>query len=51
VPYRLLFPAIPLHPCIGVYTVDGKAAGIYGRLSVRPVVDCTAFDTAVLVAD
>jgi hypothetical protein len=46
---RLPTPLGPLHPCIGVYTVNGKAAGIYGRLAVQPVVDCRAFDTAVLI--
>ena len=39
----------PLYPCIGVYTVDGRTAGAYGRLATKPVVDATALDTAVLL--
>ena len=37
-----------MFPCLGVYTVDGRAAGIYGRLSSRPLVDYAAVDVAVL---
>jgi TctA family transporter len=29
VPYRLLFPAIFVFCCIGVYTVDGKIFDVY----------------------
>lgn len=39
----------PLHACLGVYTVDARAAGIYGRVSRRPLVDAQAQDAAVLV--
>jgi glutathionylspermidine synthase len=42
-------PIGPIRPCIGVYTIDGKASGIYGRLSRGPVVDYAATDVAVLV--
>jgi hypothetical protein len=38
-----------MHVCLGVYTVDGRAAGIYGRLSHREIVDFRATDVAVLV--
>jgi hypothetical protein len=38
-----------MYPCLGVYTVDGRAAGIYGRLSHREIVDFRATDVAVLV--
>ena len=34
-----------------VYTIDGRAAGIYGRLSPRPLVDYSAVDVAVLMND
>lgn len=44
-------PAGPMYPCLGVYTVDGRAAGIYGRLSLRPLIDYAAVDVAVLVAE
>jgi len=37
-------------PCIGVYTVDGKFAGLYGRAARSPLVDGNAFDVAVLVS-
>ena len=45
----MLTPSGPLYPCIGVYTLDGQAAGAYGRLSTSPIVDAQAQDTAVLV--
>jgi glutathionylspermidine synthase len=38
-----------LHPCIGVYTVDGRAAGAYARLASGPIVDAYARDAALLV--
>jgi Glutathionylspermidine synthase preATP-grasp len=44
-------PAGPMYPCLGVYTVDGRAAGIYGRLSPKPLIDFAAVDVAVLVRD
>jgi hypothetical protein len=37
------------YPCIGVYTVDGRAAGIYGRVASQPLINDTAKDIAVLV--
>jgi glutathionylspermidine synthase len=42
-------PAGNRYPCVGVYTVNGRAAGIYGRLSCTPVIDFKAADVAVLV--
>jgi len=42
-------PIGPLHPCVGVYVIDGRAAGAYGRLSPTPVIDYAATDVAVLV--
>lgn len=42
-------PLGPMHPCIGVYTVDGRAAGIYGRMTGGAVIDYSAVDVAVLV--
>lgn len=38
-----------LHPCLGVFTVDGRAAGIYGRAARRQRIDHLAQDMAVLV--
>ena len=43
-------PIGPMHPCIGVYTIDGKACGIYGRMTRGAVIDYTAVDVAVLCA-
>ena len=50
------FEATPLetdtglaHPCIGVYTVDGRAAGAYGRIATTPLIDWRARDVPVLV--
>jgi hypothetical protein len=42
-------PGGMMYPCLGVYTIDGRAAGIYGRLSPRPVIDYAAVDVAVLM--
>ncbi|HJU66521.1 MAG TPA: glutathionylspermidine synthase family protein [Gemmatimonadaceae bacterium] len=49
------FESVPLmvdgdavHPCVGVYTVDGRAAGAYGRLARQPLINWKARDVAVL---
>jgi hypothetical protein len=49
------FVAVPLEtptglhfPCIGVFTIDGAASGIYARLAVRPWIDFSSIDVAVL---
>jgi glutathionylspermidine synthase len=39
---------VVVFPCIGVYTVNGKFAGLYGRAARSPLIDGTAFDVAVL---
>lgn len=38
------------HVCLGVYTVDGRAAGMYGRMSPWPRIDQRAQDVPVVVA-
>jgi len=38
-------------PCLGVYTINGQAAGIYGRYSRTPLIDFSAIDVAVLIED
>lgn len=38
-------------PCIGVYTIDGKVAGAYGRCAHKPLIDQEARDVAVLIAE
>lgn len=52
------FEALPLaapegaiFPCIGVYVVDGKAAGAYCRAARRALVDGAAMDVALLLED
>jgi hypothetical protein len=44
-------PVGAMYPCIGVYTIAGRACGIYGRLSRSPVVTYAAADVAVLVEE
>jgi glutathionylspermidine synthase len=50
------FEAVPMkvagesyYPCVGVYTIDGRAGGGYGRVARRPIVNHLAQDVAVLV--
>jgi glutathionylspermidine synthase len=42
-------PMGPVHACVGVYVVDGRVAGAYGRISPTAFIDHCAIDTAVLV--
>ena len=44
-------PIGQMRPCLGVYTVNGQAAGIYGRLGRGAVIDYAATDVAVLVSE
>jgi glutathionylspermidine synthase len=44
-------PKGPLLPCIGVYTIDGKAAGCYGRVTSGGWIDYCAQDVAILIAE
>ena len=37
------------HLCLGVFTVDGKFAGFYGRISLSPRIDSQAEDIPVLM--
>jgi len=37
------------HLCIGVFTVNGKSAGFYGRISTTPRIDEKAIDIPILV--
>ena len=36
-------------PCIGVYTVNGEMAGLYGRAGRKALIDQNARDIAVLI--
>ncbi len=40
----------PVYPCIGVFAIDGRACGAYGRVSRMPLIDQHAMEAAVLVA-
>jgi glutathionylspermidine synthase len=44
-------PLGPRHACIGVYTVNGVAAGSYARMSEGPVTDFAAMDVALLIEE
>jgi glutathionylspermidine synthase len=48
-PRLLETPHGPRFPCLGVYLVDGRAAGMYGRLARRPLIDGNAQDAVVLI--
>jgi hypothetical protein len=37
-----------MYPCLGAYTVDGRAAGLFGRMASRPLIDLAAIEVAVL---
>jgi hypothetical protein len=39
----------PRHVCLGVFTIDGRAAGAYGRLAPKALVDGYAEDIALLI--
>ena len=47
----LLTPVGWRHPCVGIYTVNGRAAGAYARLSEKPLIDFRAVDAALLLKD
>jgi hypothetical protein len=42
-------PDGPVFPSIGVYVIDGRPAGLYGRMAKRPLIDDGACDVVVLV--
>lgn len=44
-------PAGPRHVCLGIYTVNGRAAGAYVRLAEKPVIDYAAVDAALLIEE
>jgi glutathionylspermidine synthase len=41
----------PVYPCIGVYVIDGCAAGAYARVATKPVIDYSAMDAALLIPE
>lgn len=42
-------PLGQMYPCLGVYTINGTATGIYGRIASQPIINFTALDVAVLI--
>ena len=38
-----------MHACLGVYVIDGRAAGVYARVAPRPLIDGRSQDAAVLI--
>ncbi|MBP5975039.1 glutathionylspermidine synthase family protein [Brasilonema sp. CT11] len=48
---KLQTPLGIMYPCMGVYTVNSKAVGIYGRIARKPLIDFAAIDVAVLIQD
>jgi hypothetical protein len=47
----VLTPAGPRHVCLGVYTVNGRAAGAYARIAEKPLINFAAVDVALLLED
>jgi len=47
----LASPIGAVYPCVGVYVIDGVAAGAYARISRGPVVDYRAIDIALLLSE
>lgn len=47
----LATPDGPLYPCLGVYVIDGRVAGAYGRAGSRPLIDHRSREVVVLVRD
>jgi glutathionylspermidine synthase len=44
-------PAGAIFPCVGVYVVNGSAAGAYARITSGPLIDFAASDAALLIYD
>jgi hypothetical protein len=49
-PTAVTVGATRLFPCLGVYTLDGRVIGSYGRVAPLPLIDSRAADAAVLAA-
>ncbi len=45
----MMTPGGERFPCIGVFTIGGKAAGFYGRIAHKPIITQDAQDVAVLI--
>jgi glutathionylspermidine synthase len=45
----LATPEGPMYPCVGVYVIDGRPVGAYGRMARRPLIDHRSREAVVLV--
>lgn len=50
-PLPVASPIGEVCPCIGVYTIDGRACGAYTRISTGLVIDHRAIDAALLLTE
>jgi glutathionylspermidine synthase len=50
-PAPVASPIGDVYPCIGVYTIDGRACGAYTRISKGRVIDHRAIDAALLLTE
>jgi glutathionylspermidine synthase len=50
-PAPIASPIGDVYPCIGVYTIDGRACGAYTRISKQRVIDHRAIDAALLLTE
>lgn len=48
-PVAVLSEIGPVYPCIGVFTINGRATGVYARVSIKPITDYSAMDVALLI--
>jgi hypothetical protein len=42
-------PAGSVYPCVGVFTLDGRTVGAYGRIARKPLIDHDAQDVSLLL--
>jgi glutathionylspermidine synthase len=42
-------PEGPMYPCVGIYVIEGRAAGAFGRMGLRPLIDDRSREIAVLM--
>ncbi len=45
----LATPEGPTYPCLGIYVIDGRVAGAFGRLAARPLIDAESQEVVVLI--
>ncbi len=50
-PLPIVSDAGAVYPCVGVYTINGRACGAYVRVGLRQVIDYAAMDVALLIEE